>query len=78
MPNASTIHSHSAFDCPITVFGLTALSVEMRTKRSAPNSTAISATVRVAERVVAHRLDGVRLDQRHVLVGRGVEDDGGT
>ena len=30
------------------------------------------------ERVVAHRLDGVRLDQRHVLVRRGVEDDGGT
>ena len=77
-PNASTIHSHSAFDSPITVVGLTALSVEMRTKRSAPNSTAISATVRVREHVVAHRLDGIRLHQRHVLVGRGVEDDGGT
>ena len=46
-PHASTIHSHSAFDCPITVFGFTALSVETRTNRLAPNSTATSATFRV-------------------------------
>ena len=42
-PYASTIHSQSAFDWPITVFGLTALSVETSTKRSTPNSTATSA-----------------------------------
>ena len=40
----STIHSQSAFDCPITVFGFAALSVETSTKRFAPNSTATSAT----------------------------------
>ncbi len=31
-----------------------------------------------AEHVVAHRLERVRLDQRHVLVRRGVEDDRGA
>ena len=46
-PQDSTIHSQSAFDWPITVFALTALSVETSTKRFAPNSTAMSATVRV-------------------------------
>ena len=46
-PHDSTIHSQSAFDWPITVFALTALSVETRTNRLAPNSTAMSATVRV-------------------------------
>ena len=44
--------------------GSTALSVETSTKRFAPNSTATSATMRVAERVVAHRLERVRLHQR--------------
>ena len=33
-PYVSTIHSHSAFDAPITVCGLAALSVEMSTNRS--------------------------------------------
>ena len=47
-PKLSTIHSQTAFDWPITVFGFTALSVETSTNRSAPNSTATSATVRVA------------------------------
>ena len=47
-PYDSTIHSQSAFDWPITVFGLTALSVETSTNRSAPNSTATSATQRDA------------------------------
>jgi hypothetical protein len=47
-PYASTIHSQRAFDCPITVFGLTALSVETSTKRSARNSIATSAITRVA------------------------------
>ena len=46
-PHDSTIHSHSAFDCPMTVFAFTALSVETRTNRFAPKSTAMSATVRV-------------------------------
>ena len=46
-PNDSTTHSQSAFDCPITVFGLTALSVEMKTKRSTPNSAASSTRIRV-------------------------------
>jgi hypothetical protein len=46
-PHVSTIHSHSAFDWPITVFGLAALSVETSTNRRAPNSTATSASVRV-------------------------------
>ena len=32
----------------MTVFGFTALSVEIRTKRRAPNSAATSATTRVA------------------------------
>ena len=47
-PKDSTIHSQSAFDWPITVFGLTALSVEMSTNRSTSNSADSSATVRVA------------------------------
>ncbi len=46
--NDSMIHSHTAFDWPITFFGFAALSVEIRTKRSTPNSTATSASVRVA------------------------------
>ena len=45
---ASTAHSASAFDAPITVAGLTALSVETSTKRSAPASPAAAATMRVA------------------------------
>ena len=46
--NDSTIHSQIAFDWPITFFGFAALSVEMSTKRSTPNSTATSASERVA------------------------------
>ena len=55
--------------------GSTALSVEMSTNRSAPNSTATSATAACREHVVPHGLERVRLHQRHVLVRRGVEDD---
>jgi len=40
---ASAIHSHTALVCPRTFFGLTALSVETRTKRLQPNSEATSA-----------------------------------
>ncbi len=46
-PWEPTIHSQSVFDWPKTLFGLTALSVEMSTKRSTPCSTATSATTRV-------------------------------
>ena len=47
-PSDSTIHSQIAFDWPITVCGLTALSVEIRTNRSTSNSAASSATTFVA------------------------------
>ena len=47
-PSDSMIHSQNAFDWPITVFGLTALSVEINTKRSTSNSAASSATIFVA------------------------------
>ena len=45
---ASTIHSAIAFEAPMTVRGLTALSVEIRTKRSQPAAAAVSAVTRVA------------------------------
>ena len=47
-PAASTIHSAIAFEAPITVFGLTALSVEISTKRSTSEAAAVSAVIRVA------------------------------
>src|SRR4051812_50053199 len=59
-PAASTIHSAIALEAPITVRGLTALSVEIRTKRSHPDATAVSAVtlgaialLRIASRGVA-------------------------
>jgi hypothetical protein len=45
---ASTAHSASALDAPITVAGATALSVDTSTKRLAPDSPAAAATMRVA------------------------------
>ncbi len=45
---ASTAHSASALEAPITVAGLTALSVDTSTKRSTPASPAAAATMRVA------------------------------
>ena len=45
---ASTAHSASAFEAPITVAGLTALSVETSTKFPTWASAAIRATTRVA------------------------------
>ena len=45
---ASTAHSASVLDAPITVAGVTALSVEMSTKRRTPDSPAAEATIRVA------------------------------
>ena len=74
-PYAWTIHSPIAFDWPSRFFGCAALSVETSTKRFVSNSTATSASVLVGEDVVAHRLERVRLEQRHVLVRGSVEDD---
>ena len=76
-PAASTTHSAIAFEAPITVRGLTALSVEMRTKRSRAGDRGRLGDDARGERVVAHRLERVLLHQRHVLVGGGVEDDVG-
>src|SRR2546423_1793672 len=45
---ASTAHSASVFEAPITVAGLTALSVETSTKRFTPVSPAAAAAIRVA------------------------------
>ena len=45
---ASTAHSASAFEAPITVSGDTALSVDTSTNRFAPASPAAAATIRVA------------------------------
>src|SRR5919198_3596610 len=45
---ASTPHSASALDAPMTVFGVTALSVETRTNRLTPGGPATWATTRVA------------------------------
>ena len=73
--NASTIHSQSAFDWPITVFGFTALSVETSTKRLDAELDGDLGDHLRRQRVVAHRLERVRLHQRHVLVRGGVEDD---
>ena len=47
-PTAATIHSAIALVAPITVRGLTALSVEIRTKRSAPAAAAVFAVTWVA------------------------------
>ena len=74
-PAASTIHSAIAFEAPITVFGLTALSVEIRTKRSTFGGGGGLGRDPGRDRVVADRLQRVGLHQRHVLVGGGVEDD---
>ena len=46
--NDSTIHSQTAFDWPSRFFGFAALSVEMKTKRSTPNSTETCTITRVA------------------------------
>ena len=77
-PHVSTIHSASAFDWPITVFGFAALSVETSTNRFAPYSTATSATTRVPSVLFRTASSGVRLHQRDVLVRRRVEDDAGA
>ena len=75
---ASTAHSASALEAPMTVAGSTALSVETRTKVRTPESPGDARHHARGERVVAHRLDRVALHQPDVLVGGGVEDDGGA
>ena len=45
---ASTAHSASAFEAPMTVAGATALSVETSTKARVPASPAIAVSARVA------------------------------
>ena len=74
-PNASTISSQTAFDWPITVFAFTALSVEIEDEAARAELDGDLGERSRGERVVPHRLDRVGLDQRHVLVRRGVEDD---
>ncbi|CAA9529218.1 MAG: hypothetical protein AVDCRST_MAG79-762, partial [uncultured Thermoleophilia bacterium] len=50
---ASTTHSESAFEAPITVWASTALSVDTSTKRSTPASRAAWARSRVASALFA-------------------------
>jgi hypothetical protein len=71
-------HSASRLVAPMTEAGLTALSVEIRTKRSAPTATAASAMELGAEEVVGHGVGGVVLHEGDMLVGGGVEDDMGA
>jgi hypothetical protein len=52
------ICSASHLDAPITLEGLTALSVEMNTKRSTPVATAASTTFRVPNTLVADASTG--------------------
>ena len=59
----------------MTLDGLTALSVEMNTKRSTPVATAASTTFRVPKTLVADASTRVVLEHGDVLVGGGVEDD---
>ena len=76
--SASTICSPTHFDAPITLTGRTALSVEMNTKRSTPTQAAASTTLRVPTTLVTTASHGMVLEQRHVLVRGGVEDDLGS
>ena len=55
--------------------GRTALSVEMNTRWSTPARGGARRRCAVPSTLVRDRLDRVRLEQRHVLVGGGVEDD---
>ena len=61
------------FEPPITLVGRTALSVEIRTNRSVPTSGCGLHHVRGAEDVRVERLLRMVLEDRHVLVGGGVE-----
>ena len=67
--------SASRFDAPITLVGFTALSVEIRMKRSTPYSSAACAMQPRAAHVVLDRLARVLLHERHVFVRGGMEDD---
>ena len=75
---ASTAHSASALEAPITVAGLTALSVETSTNVPTPVSPAIRATSRVASALLRIASTGFCSIIADVLVGGGVEDDRGA
>src|SRR6476659_6545784 len=70
-PYACTIHSPTAFDCPSRFFGCAALSVDTSTNRCLELDGDVGERPS-CEHVVAHRLERVRLEQRHVLVRRRV------
>ena len=72
---ACTNRSARCFETPMTLVGLTALSVEIITNSCTPNSSANSASCWVPRDVVLDRLAGVVLHHRHVLVGGGMEHD---
>ena len=59
---------------PITLLGLTALSVETSTKCSTPRDAGFHQPPG-PQHVVGHGVFGVGFHQRHVLVRRRVEDD---
>ena len=59
---------------PMTLVGLTALSVQIITKGSTPYLSAASAQRLRAQDVVLDGLAGVELHQGDVLVGGGVDD----
>ena len=76
-PAAATIHSAIAFEAPITVCGLTALSVETSTNRLTPAAAAVSAVTLVAIALLRIASSGFVSISGDVLVGGGVEDDVG-
>ena len=71
----ATISSATRLVAPMTLEGFTALSVEIRTKRSTPWRVGGLRHDPRAAHVVLDRLAGVLLHERHVLVRRRVEDD---
>ena len=70
-----TICSANHFDAPMTLAGRTALSVEISTNRCTPVATAASTTFAVPSTLVWTASSRMRLEDRHVLVRGGVEDD---
>ncbi len=70
-----TYNSAQRLDAPMTLVGLTALSVLTMTNAAHPLARAASATDPGAEDVVLDRLAGIAFHHRHVLVGGAVEND---
>ncbi len=73
---ASTAHSASAFDAPMTVAGRDGLVGRDQDEALDARLAGDARHQPRGERVVAHRLDRVELHEPDVLVGGGVEDDG--